>query len=352
MTTDSDPRRDWPEGLPRSVESALLKGGMICTTTWERLTDGREVVVKRCPYPAEVEAEGLLALAAAGAPTPAVLGAVGHTLVLEYVDGQPDWAMLGRAMARVHGAATIGEQRMHEPPSARLSNPAPSSRSSADPQPVSSGSDGWTNQQPALQKGPIREPRSQASPAAASRSQASPSQAPPSRELLTGRTVDRYGWHRDNPAGLFDQSNKWTDDWPTFFVQQRILAHLADPSVPAAIARRLRNASTGALVDLLPARPQVSLTHGDLWFGNVVAGCWIVDPAVCYADRELDLAFMQTGGLPDEFFDAYQREWPFEPGYERRRPALQLHKHLVGLRHFGPARYLPRIEAVLDHYRW
>ena len=47
---------------------------------------------------------------------------------------------------------------------------------------------------------------------------------------------------------------------------------------------------------------------------------------------------MQTGGLPDELFDAYQREWPFEPGYEQRRPALQLHKMLVGLRHFGPAR--------------
>jgi fructosamine-3-kinase len=60
---------------------------------------------------------------------------------------------------------------------------------------------------------------------------------------------------------------------------------------------------------------------------------------------------MQTGGLPDELFDAYRQEWPFEPGYEQRRPALKLHKMLVGLRHFGPAR-LPRIEAVLDHYRW
>jgi fructosamine-3-kinase len=121
--------------------------------------------------------------------------------------------------------------------------------------------------------------------------------------------------------------------------------------VPVPVAERLRNACAGPLPELLPAHPQVSLTHGDLWFGNVVAGRWVVDPAVCYADRELDLAFMQTGGLPDALFDAYQREWPFEPGYERRRPALQLHKLLVGLRHFGPVR-LPRIEAVLDHYGW
>src|SRR3954451_13817996 len=99
MTTDAALAAAWPIGLPPSVDSILLKGGMICTTTRERLADGRVVVVKRCPYPAEVEAEGLLALAAAGAPTPAVLGTAGHTLVLEFVDGPPDWTGLGRAMA-------------------------------------------------------------------------------------------------------------------------------------------------------------------------------------------------------------------------------------------------------------
>jgi fructosamine-3-kinase len=263
-----DALADWPPDLPHSVDSALLKGGMICRTTRELLVDGRQVVVKRCPYPAEVEAEGLLALAAAGAPVPAVLGAAARVLVLEYVSGPPAWADLGRAMARVHRS-----------------------------------------------------------------------------------TSERYGWHRDNPAGRFDQRNAWCDDWPTFFVQRRILAHLDDPEVPTSMADRLRRACAGPLPELLPAHPPASLTHGDLWFGNVVDGHWMVDPAVCFADRELDLAFMQTGGLPDELFDAYQQEWPFEPGYERRRPALQLHKLLVGLRHFGPAR-LPRIEAVLEHYGW
>jgi len=57
---------DWPVDLPPSVGSVVLNGGMICLTTLDRLADGRDVVVKRCPYPAEVEAEGLRALAAAG----------------------------------------------------------------------------------------------------------------------------------------------------------------------------------------------------------------------------------------------------------------------------------------------
>jgi hypothetical protein len=75
---------------------------MICTTTRERLADGRDVVVKRCPYPAEIEAEGLRALAAAGGPVPGVIAAAGRLLVLEFVQGPPAWAELGRAMARVH----------------------------------------------------------------------------------------------------------------------------------------------------------------------------------------------------------------------------------------------------------
>ena len=93
---------DWPPGLPPLASTQPLKGGFICSTTMGFLADGREVVVKRCPYPAEVEADGLAALAGAGAPVPAVLGVAGHVLVLERVGGPPDWAALGRAVARLH----------------------------------------------------------------------------------------------------------------------------------------------------------------------------------------------------------------------------------------------------------
>jgi hypothetical protein len=42
-----------------------------------------------------VEADGLVALAAAGAPVPAVLGVASQVLVLERVGGPPDWPGLG-----------------------------------------------------------------------------------------------------------------------------------------------------------------------------------------------------------------------------------------------------------------
>jgi hypothetical protein len=94
---------EWPPGLPPLAAVQPLGGGYICRTTGGRLADGRGVVVKRCPYPAEVEADGLAALAAAGAPVPAVLGVAGRVLVLERVGGPPDWPALGRAIARLHG---------------------------------------------------------------------------------------------------------------------------------------------------------------------------------------------------------------------------------------------------------
>jgi fructosamine-3-kinase len=260
---------DWPEGLPEPVEVVPLKGGLICTTERARLADGRDVVVKRCPYGAAQEADGLRAIAAAGAAVPAVLGVGERVLVLEHLDGPPDWAGLGRAIARMHR-----------------------------------------------------------------------------------HTSDRFGWHEDNYHGRFTQDNRWCDDWPTFYARRRVLGHLAEADVPDDLRRRLERVCAGPLPELLRPDPPASLTHGDLWLGNIIAGRWLVDPAVSYADRELDLAYMRLSKhMPAELLDAYEDEYPIDPTFELRRPALQLHKLLVNVRHFGPA-YVGRIEETLDAYGW
>ncbi len=260
---------DWPAECAPLAWAEDLRGGLVCRTRRGELVDGRRVVVKHCPYPAEVEADGLRALADAGAPVPEVLGVGGEVLVLQYAEGPPDWPLLGRAIARMHGSL-----------------------------------------------GPA------------------------------------FGWHMDNSGGRTVQVNSWCGDWPTFFVEHRVRVHLADARVPESLRRRVERACAGPLPELLPERPAASLTHGDLWMGNVVEGRWLVDPAVSYADRELDLAFMESSdSLPPALFEAYLGEWPFEAGYASRRAALQLHKRLNNVRHFGPS-MSPAVEAILDHYGW
>lgn len=59
------------------------------------------------PSAAALEAEGLEALRAAGAPVPAVLGVDDRVLVLEHVAGPGDLHALGRELATAHG--TVGD---------------------------------------------------------------------------------------------------------------------------------------------------------------------------------------------------------------------------------------------------
>jgi Fructosamine kinase len=298
---------DWPPDLPALAAASPMPGGLVCTVLGGRLVDGRSVVVKRCPYPAAVEADGLTALASAGAPVPAVLGVRGAVLVLERVGG--------------NGPASDG------PAADGTASDGPTSDGTASDGTASdgTGSDGTGPDWAGLGRAVAR---------------------------LHRTTGPRFGWHRDNSGGRITQHNGWCDDWPGFFVERRVRVHLRDPAVPGPLRRRLERACAGPLPALLPDRPPASLTHGDLWVGNVVDGRWLVDPAVSYADRELELAFLDmSDGLPAEFHAGYRAEWPPDPGYPNRRPALQLHKLLVNLRHFGD-RYVPRIEAVLDGYGW
>ena len=51
----------------------------------------------------------------------------------------------------------------------------------------------------------------------------------------------------------------------------------------------------------------------------MIDGRWLVDPAVSYADRELDLAYLSlSDDLPPEFVAAYLAEYPVDTGDSTR----------------------------------
>ena len=163
-------------------------------------------------------------------------------------------------------------------------------------------------------------------------------------------TADRFGLDYDNVIGALAQHNEWCDTWSEFYIRRRIQPWLR--ALPGSTRARIEGAIAGPMPELLEHGAHPSLLHGDLWPGNVIDGSYLIDPAVCYGDRELDLAFSTVfGAIPREFYDGYEAEWPLDEGWDARRPALQLYHLLVHVELFGRS-YVPMVEQRLDRLDW
>ncbi len=127
-----------------------------------------------------------------------------------------------------------------------------------------------------------------------------------------------FGWEHHNTIGLTPQINTWASDWASFFAEHRIgyqlkLAQQRGGQFPHAeqLLATIPNILAGH-------NPLPSLVHGDLWSGNAVVTQLeepvIVDPAVYFGDREVDLAMTELfGSFPNDFYRAYDDAFPLEP---------------------------------------
>jgi len=170
-------------------------------------------------------------------------------------------------------------------------------------------------------------------------------------------TAERYGFESDNFIGRMPQYNRWHTRWPDFFRENRLLPQMQWArergywrSAWELWAERL----LGRLEEYLPEAPPASLVHGDLWSGNVLvteSGTpALVDPAVYYGHREVDLAMTRLfGGFAPRFYEAYQEAWPLEPGYREREELYNLYHLLNHLNLFGWG-YASGVERVLKAF--
>jgi fructosamine-3-kinase len=175
---------------------------------------------------------------------------------------------------------------------------------------------------------------------------------------LHRHTAELHGLDHDNFIGELPQLNQPNADWAAFYRDQRIA-----PQVDRARRRgllhpqreRLLNRVMERLPDLLGGSPvQPSLLHGDLWSGNFMVTHAdqpvIIDPAVYYGNREVEIAFTELfGGFPAGFLNAYDEAYPLSAGYRDRRALYQLYPLLVHLNHFGES-YGSQVDAVCAHY--
>ena len=151
-----------------------------------------------------------------------------------------------------------------------------------------------------------------------------------------------FGYHRSNYIGSLPQSNKSYDNWGDFFINERMspMIRLARDQqlVDHEFVRKFHSAMPKIIAEMPVESP--ALIHGDLWSGNLMvdnAGRpTIIDPAVYFGHREMDIAFSQMfGGFSDEFYRAYNEAYPMEPGFSDRAGLYNLYPYLVHLNLFG-----------------
>lgn len=175
---------------------------------------------------------------------------------------------------------------------------------------------------------------------------------------LHGITAAGYGYDRDTLIGGLAQPNGWLTSWCEFFRERRLRfmaqeAHRAG-RLPSPLLARVEILA-GRLERWIPDDGQPSLIHGDMWGGNVLvkdgAIAGFVDPAIYYADAEIELAFATLfNTFGEAFFRRYGELRPLRPGFfEERRDLYNLYPLLVHARLFGGS-YVESVAATLTRY--
>lgn len=171
-------------------------------------------------------------------------------------------------------------------------------------------------------------------------------------------TAPAFGLRRDTLIGPLLQPNTPMNSWVDFFREQRLL-------YMGRLARERGQLSQRTLMKLkglcnkldryIPEPPTASLIHGDLWTGNVVVDgdgvAGYVDPAIYFADPEIELAFGTLfGTFGEPFFKRYAELATLRPGFfETRRDLYNLYPLLVHTVLFGGG-YAESVERTLDRY--
>lgn len=173
---------------------------------------------------------------------------------------------------------------------------------------------------------------------------------------LHRQTDTTFGWEEDNYIGSLPQPNGQHHNWADFYREERLLPQVsmaikADALWPGA--RPQFDQLFDKLPELCPDEPP-ALTHGDLWGGNFLSAAngepVLIDPAVSYAHREMDLAMSKLfGGFSPAFYKAYEANYPTAPGFDERLEVYQLYYLLVHVNLFGGG-YVGSARAALERY--
>lgn len=166
-------------------------------------------------------------------------------------------------------------------------------------------------------------------------------------------TQSVFGLTEDNFIGSLPQYNSTeTTNAPIFYIENRLKPQF---QIAAYNGFRFPNIDTfyKNISNEIPDEPP-ALIHGDLWSGNYLVTSegtpCLIDPAVAFAPREMDVAMMHLFGVfSDELFTVYNDSFPLQNGWKERLPIWQLYYLLVHLNLFGRS-YLPSVTQIINRY--
>lgn len=162
-----------------------------------------------------------------------------------------------------------------------------------------------------------------------------------------------FGLSHDNFIGSLPQINNQEISASKFYINNRLEPQFQLAFNNGFCFSELENIFKN-ITDEIPNEPP-ALIHGDLWNGNYLVSKnnipVLIDPAVSYASREMDIAMMDLfGGFPNSVFSEYNNFFPLEAGWKKRIPIWQLYYLLVHLNLFGSG-YLSRVKNIISLYK-
>jgi len=166
----------------------------------------------------------------------------------------------------------------------------------------------------------------------------------------------KFGLEENNFIGSLIQSNTQHSRWIDFFTEERISKQM-QMALKSGILKQEDEKNLNKLFlkfeSLIPEEIP-SLIHGDLWSGNYMTGIsgepCLIDPAVYYGHREMDLAMSHLfGGFETVFYESYHSEFPLSPGFEERIDIHNLYPLLVHVNLFGGG-YVSQVRSIIKKF--
>ncbi len=169
-----------------------------------------------------------------------------------------------------------------------------------------------------------------------------------------------YGYYYDTTIGPFLQKNEQTQyNWALFLGQMRIMP-MAKICYDKGYIGKESLESLESLSQDLYKRIDMSvitpsLLHGDLWSGNILFHtntATLIDPALYFGDREMELAFiMMFNTFGETFFNAYNEVHPLSKDfYTVKVPIYQLYPLLVHIALYGEI-YVGELKTILKRLK-